>query len=162
MLPEFSLIDVNNWLIVPLLQTAGTIREIIKLTVVDSFGVTTEVGPTTGDGETDWTMFSLSPAPGGGGQTGGGAFLYVPNIAIDVLDNDEVEEVVFTRDEEANLVWANERLVTDESGVQSRMATGGGWIPHLRPARRSGSSSDRMFHPIGFHTCHGSWSGPGN
>ncbi len=121
LLPEFSLIDVNNWFVAPLLQQAGTIREIVELTVVDSFGVTTTVEPTTGDGASDWAMFSLtSGAEGRRSKGGGGAFLYVPNIAVDVLDNDGIEEVIFTRDEEANLVWANERLVTDEHGVRTR------------------------------------------
>ena len=65
-------------------------------------------------------MFSLAPADAEAPHNGGGAFLYVPNIALDVLDNDELEEVLFTRDEEANLVWASERLVTLADGTQIR------------------------------------------
>jgi hypothetical protein len=37
-----------------------------------------------------------------------------------VLDNDEVEEVHFARDEEANCVWACERLVTLSDGTRVR------------------------------------------
>ena len=120
LLPEFFFIDINNWYLAPLLQTAGTIREITGLKVVDSFGVTTDIGPSTGTGDPEWAMFSLAPGADGAPDDGGGAFLYVPNVAVDVLDNDQVEEVLFTRDEEANLVWASERLVTLGDGTQVR------------------------------------------
>jgi len=120
LLPEFFYLDINNWYLAPLLQTAGTIREITRLTVVDGFGVATNIGPSTGTGDPEWAMFSLAPADAQAPRDGGGAFLYVPNIAVDVLDNDEVEEVLFTRDEEANLVWASERLVTLADGTQIR------------------------------------------
>src|SRR5215203_4447803 len=99
LLPEFFYLDINNWYLSPLLQTAGTIRRITRLTVVDSFGVATDIGPSTGAGDPNWAMFSLAPAGSDSVNGGGGAFLYVPNIALDVLDNDEVEEVLFTRDE---------------------------------------------------------------
>jgi hypothetical protein len=123
LLPEFFFIDINNWYVAPLLQTAGTLREVTSLKVVDSFGVTTDIGPSTANGDPAWAMFSL--APGADGATvDGGAFLYVPNIAIDVLDNDPVEEVLFTRDEEANLAWASERLVTLANGTRVRNGDG--------------------------------------
>lgn len=120
LLPEFFYLDINNWYLTPLMQTAGTIREIARLTVVDSFGIATDVGPSTGAGDPEWAMFSLAPAAADSPNDGGGAFLYVPNIALDVLDNDDVEEVLFTRDEESNLVWASERLVTLGDGTRIR------------------------------------------
>jgi len=120
LLPEFFYVDINNWYIAPLLQTAGTIREITRLTIVDGFGVATDIGPSTGTGDPEWALYSLAPAKADSPGDGGGAFLYIPNIAIEVLDNDEVEEVLFTRDEEANLVWAVERLVTLADGTQVR------------------------------------------
>lgn len=124
LLPEFFFIDINNWYLAPLLQTAGTIREITSLKIVDSFGVTTEIGPSSTAGDTNWAMFSLAPSTANSPNAGGGAFLYVPNIAGDVLDNDQVEEIVFTRDEEANLVWAAERLVTLQDGTELRNGDG--------------------------------------
>lgn len=131
LLPEFFFIDINNWYIAPLLQTAGTIREITNLQVVDSFGVVTPIGPSSGTGDPEWAMFSLAPGSESAPGDGGGAFLYVPNIAVDVLDNDHVEEVLFTRDEEANLVWAIERLVTLGDGTQVR--NGDGTTPAALP-----------------------------
>lgn len=122
-LPEFFFIDINNWYIAPLLQTAGTIREIRALEVVDSFGVVKTIGPSTGDGDPDWAMFSFAPA-GEDAPATGSAYLYVPNIAVEVLDNDVLEEVLFTRDEESNLVWASERLVTLDDGTTVRNGDG--------------------------------------
>jgi hypothetical protein len=111
LLPEFVIIDSKNWYLVPLKQTAGTIREIASVKVVDGFGVVTEIGPSD---RGNWSVFSLS-----GGATNG-ALLFVPNIALDVLDNDEVEEVVLMRDEDANLVWAIERLYRGPNGEEVR------------------------------------------
>ncbi len=103
LLPEFVVIDSNNWYLVPLKQTAGTVREIVTLQVVDGFGVVTEIGPSE---RSTWRMFSMS---GESATANNGALLFVPNIALDVLDNDQLEEIVVLRDEDANLVWAVER-----------------------------------------------------
>jgi hypothetical protein len=121
LLPEFVVIDSNNWYLVPLKQTAGTVREIVSLSVVDGFGVVTEIGPSDRE---DWQMFSLSPAANDASSDGGatssvpstGVLLFVPNIALDVLDNDELEEIRFLRDEDANLVWAVERRYLGTDG----------------------------------------------
>ena len=78
-------------------------------------------------------MVDVLVAPGRGPQHRIAA-VYMPNIAIDVLDNDEVEEVVFTRDEEANLVWASERLVTLADGTPSRNGETEAPPPQPRPS----------------------------
>src|SRR5262245_34558963 len=112
LLPEFVMIDSNNWYVMPLKQTAGTIREIVSIKVVDGFGVITEIAP---GNRGSWRMFSLS---GAASAADNGALLFVPNIALDVLDNDEMEEIVLLRDEDANLVWAVERLYLGPNGEQ--------------------------------------------
>lgn len=120
LLPEFFYIDVNNWYIAPLPARAGVLREIVRVQVVDSFGVTSELGPAAGSTDGDWQMFTLSPAaPGGGASAPGldGRFLLLPNVAQAVLYNDDIEDVRFVRDEEANLVWAIEHRYTRPDGV---------------------------------------------
>jgi hypothetical protein len=114
LLPEFVVIDSKNWYLLPLKQTAGTVRELASVRVVDGFGVITEIGPSD---NSNWRLFSLSGGPSGGSS---GALLFVPNIALDVLDNDEVEEIVLMRDEDANLVWAVERLYRGPNGEEVR------------------------------------------
>jgi hypothetical protein len=129
LLPEFVVIDSNNWYLVPLKQTAGTVREIVTLKVVDGFGVVTEIGPSE---RSTWRMFSMS---GESATANNGALLFVPNIALDVLENDQLEEIVVMRDEDANLVWAVEReypgpngeavLNGDGADAQAHAAEGG-------------------------------------
>jgi hypothetical protein len=57
-------------------------------------------------------MFTIG-APGGGGFDG----LLVPPGAVAVEDGPPLEEVVFLRDEMANLAWAVERVVEGPSGL---------------------------------------------
>lgn len=73
LLPEFFFIDINNWYLAPLLQTAGTIREITSLKIVDSFGVTTEIGPSASAGDPEWAMFALAPSTASSPNDGGGS-----------------------------------------------------------------------------------------
>ena len=113
LLPEFVIIDSNNWYLVPLKQTAGTVREMVSVKIVDGFGVVTEIGSSDRGG---WQMFSLAAASGAASADGTGSLLFVPNVALDVLDNDELEELVLLRDEDANLVWAVERRYVGADG----------------------------------------------
>ena len=114
MLPEFFLIDSDNWFLAALPQTAGTIRTVESVTVTDSFGTQTVIPPTTQvEAASSWSVFALTDRTQS--ASGGGELLFVPNIAIQILENDEMEEVVFRPDEDANLVWAEERLYQDPS-----------------------------------------------
>lgn len=111
LLPEFFYTDINNWYMIPAPMPSGSVREIGSLKVTDSFGVTTTLKPI--EDET-WRVFALDPAAGKGGLSG--ASLFAPNIALDVLYNDVLEDVRFVRDEQANLVWAWEHAYTTEDG----------------------------------------------
>ncbi|MCM8530927.1 MAG: hypothetical protein NE330_07190 [Lentisphaeraceae bacterium] len=111
MLPEFFYADIKNWYITPMFMKAGSIRKITELTVIDSFGVLTNLDPATSKRKNDdWGMFVVD-----GKSNFDGRYILAPNIALDILHNDDVEEVRFARDEDANLVWAIEnRIVNDE------------------------------------------------
>jgi len=122
LLPEFFYIDVDNWYTIPAPMTAGSVREITKLLVVDSFGHVTEVPPAIQNDE-DWCIFRLSDDRGAGNHAHSGNVLFVPNIASQIVVNDDVEDVRFLRDENANLVFACEHTVTLEDGT--RILNGG-------------------------------------
>jgi hypothetical protein len=112
MLPEFFLIDSQNWFLAPLPQAAGSLRRIVSVTVTDSFGIKTAIPPTTQvETASDWSVFALTDRTQSAG--GGGELLFIPNVALQLLENDELEEVVFRPDQDANLVWAEERLYQD-------------------------------------------------
>jgi hypothetical protein len=116
LLPEFFYVDMNNWYVAPLPQPAGTLREITSVTVTDSFDVVTTLGSAANAGpDSDWSLFTLA---GSGSNASGldGRFFFVPNIATNLLHNDEIEETRFVRDEEANLTWAVETLYRAPDG----------------------------------------------
>ena len=109
LLPEFFYTDIDNWYLIPAPMPAGSVREVVTLTVTDSFCVTTELSPAADD---DWRVFSLDARDGVKARFSENA-LFAPNIAIDILDNEVIEEVRFVRDEQANLVWAWEQRFAD-------------------------------------------------
>jgi hypothetical protein len=108
-LPEFFYTDVKNWYTAPMLMTSGSLREVTNVNVVDSFGIVTNLEPATSKNNTaDWGMFVVD-----GASKFDGRYILAPNIALDILHNDEVEEVRFARDEDANLVWATENRISE-------------------------------------------------
>lgn len=115
LLPEFTFADVNNWYIIPAPMQSGALRRVSELSVVDSFGTRTNLGPVVDNAaDADWALFALDGKDGGVGLDG--ATLMAPNIALQVVENDEIEEVRFMRDESANLVWAWERQIIGADG----------------------------------------------
>lgn len=120
LLPEFFYTDMRNWHVVPAPARAGTLRRIDRVEVVDSFGVVTEIGPAADlPGGARFALFALDVRQGGGAD---GRVLFTPAIAGQVLDCDLCEEVRFTRDEGANLVWAHECTIEgpDGTGISTR------------------------------------------
>lgn len=108
LLPEFFYLDIRNWYSVPASMPSGSVREISNVTVADSFGVVTELNPIN---EKNWQMFTIDAE---GGKPGlGGEFLFAPNIALDVVRTDTLEDVRFIRDESSNMVWAWEHFYVD-------------------------------------------------
>jgi hypothetical protein len=111
LLPEFFYADINNWYTLPLTVRAGTIHEVITVTAADSFGVVTAIPPvpqTAGE----WRVFAVDAALGSSGHALDSRFMFLPNIAADITYNDDVEEIRFFRDEDANVVWAVEARYT--------------------------------------------------
>lgn len=116
LLPEFTFVDVNNWYVIPAPMASGCLRKVKSVQVIDSFGVVTSLDPIVGtDVAADWAMFALDGPDGAPGLDG--SVLMAPNIALQVVENEEVEEVRFLRDESANLVWAWERQIVDTNGL---------------------------------------------
>lgn len=141
-LPELFLTDLDNWYVLPLPCEAGTLREIVSLSVTDSFGVVTTLGPASRetDGTAEWRLFALSGLEDKGrGQDG--RFLFVPHVAGEVTENDLVEEVRFLRDEDANLVWAVEMAWRRPDGTLVRNGDSAGDVPAAAaPASAAGTT----------------------
>lgn len=108
---EFALIAGDDWFTLPVEAPVGSITRVSELTVTDTFGVTTDpVAPTTERADAEgWDMYTFDlPNHGAPG-------LFLPPVLGTSLSADPVEDVLFGRDEMANLVFGLERTV--ESGI---------------------------------------------
>lgn len=116
LIPEFFYADINNWYIAPVELPAGSVAEVADLSVTDSFGHVTKLARVS---DPDFALFELDAESGDAR-----GMLLLPNVALDILHNDEVEDVRFIRDEGANMVWAVERIYTDFSGHKVNQGDG--------------------------------------
>jgi len=122
---EFALTYGNDWIIVPLDVPFGSLSTVESVLYTTTFGEhyvvkpTTEVSP---DGR--WRMFTIAN-PAGASING----LLVPPGAVAVQDGPPIEEVLFLRDEMANMVWAIERTVQGASGCARDRSRETGDVP---------------------------------
>jgi hypothetical protein len=117
LLAQFGLIFSNDWFLIPSTVKPGTIVDTRGIVVTDNFGFHTLVEPTARrQGELglagSWSMWTLARRATAGNDT---RFLLAPALARS-LESKPVEEVVFVRDEVANLVWAIETIIPDALG----------------------------------------------
>jgi hypothetical protein len=121
-LVEFATVFGNDWFLVPVPVRYGTLNEVVSLVATDTFGEALLVGaadPTAPPGGHDpalWSMFRLSTrgAPRGAEAIARG--LLVPPVVTASTEGAALEDVLFARDEQANLVWAVERVVEGPDG----------------------------------------------
>ncbi|WP_433380545.1 hypothetical protein [Streptosporangium sp. CA-115845] len=111
MLIEFGLVYANDWFVVPFTVPVGTVASVRGLVVTDVFGERTWVSPAMSE---DWKLFRTSVAGGAGGVAGHD--LTVLDTADHIQESAPLDEVVFVRDEMANLVWAIEKTVPSPAG----------------------------------------------
>lgn len=110
---EFALTYGNDWLVVPVDVPFGSLTTVESLTYTTTFGERFRVEPTaTASPDGNWRMFAIT-APGGTASDG----LLIAPGAVAVQDGAAVEEVLFLRDEMANMCWAVERSVQGPSGA---------------------------------------------
>ncbi|WP_290870996.1 hypothetical protein, partial [Aquabacterium sp.] len=119
MVAEYALVHGNDWFMVPARVKAGGLYRVAALSVTDTFGRVTNVGPVAADPGVAWRLHGLhrqDPRAAGGPHEADGAWLCVPPPLSDTLEGGLLEEVAFARDEMANLAWAIEKRVQGSSG----------------------------------------------
>ena len=126
LLMEFALIHGNDWFLFPLPLPAGSLCFIPELTVTDVFGQTTTIeraGSGTEETWQRWDMYHLSPdgraaadAVADGSDQHGTPFLFLPPTLPRMDASPPLEEVLFLRDEMANMVWGVERTILNGLG----------------------------------------------
>lgn len=118
LLAEFGLVFSNDWFILPLAAKVGTLVDTKRLVVSDNFGFNTLI-ESTASRHTErglkgrWTMWTLTPR---GEQGRDDLRLFLAPAIGRSHQSGPVDEVVFLRDEMANLVWAAEVTIPDPLG----------------------------------------------
>lgn len=118
LLAEFGLVFSNDWFIVPLAAKIGSLIENKGIVVTDNFGFRTLVEPTARQHERlglagTWGMWTLTRRGVPGGMD---ARLFVAPAVAKALETRSLDEVLFLRDEMANLVWGVETVIPDALG----------------------------------------------
>ncbi|PVG80873.1 hypothetical protein DDE18_21055 [Nocardioides gansuensis] len=106
-LVEFSATYGNDWFTFPIPAEHGTVATVPEVLVRDTFGEHELVHVAN---DPTWSMF----VPSGPASA---PHLLVAPVTVSRLAGQVVEEVRFVRDENANLVWGLEAVVTDAAGV---------------------------------------------
>jgi hypothetical protein len=106
----------NDWFVLPLSLPVGSLTAIDSLVVTDTFGARTLLRP-LGDRtlpRPHWSMWQLAytrPADGEPIQVPATNLFFLAPALATTVEGAAVEEVLFMRDEMANLAWAIERRI---------------------------------------------------
>jgi hypothetical protein len=109
----------NDWFVVPLELPVGTLTRVDSLVVTDTFGVRSLLRPIGADAPAHFSMWQLGHrrrAGDAGIDVPRTNLFYLPPTLGGVLDGAALEDVLFMRDEMANVAWAIERTI--ESAVE--------------------------------------------
>lgn len=100
----------NDWFMIPIMLDVGTMNNIEKLKVINSFGEKVDINPEVNSG---W--FELSNETEGRDQSNRGLFL--APVLPQGLESKPIETVEFIKDEMANMAWAAETLIEGTAGI---------------------------------------------
>ncbi len=109
---EFGLVYANDWFMVPFTLPAGSIATVKGLSVTNVFGEKLWVdaaGKGLDESWKRWNMFSLNKK-GKQREPADSSLLVLPTVE-KIQEGKPLEEVIFIRDEVANMVWAIEKKI---------------------------------------------------
>jgi hypothetical protein len=132
-LAEFAMTSGDDWLGVPVDGLLGAANQVRSVELIDNYG-DRAVSPALDD--RGFTMYGVSSASGARY-----AGVVLPPVAASLLVGEAVEEILFLRDEMANMAWAIEQTVQGPSGnPRSRFneppPPPDPWPPSLTPEER--------------------------
>ena len=113
LLVEFALAYGNDWFVIPIELDVGSLYRTRSLVITDTFGVRTLIKSSSelGAPHSTWRMFQHSYTRGSGITEPASNLFFLPPSLLKSLESRPIEEVLFLRDEMANLAWAVERLI---------------------------------------------------
>ena len=112
LLVEFALAYGNDWFVIPIELEVGSLHRTRSLVITDTFGVRSLIKSCSelGEPHSRWRMFQHSNLRGSGVTVPASNLFFLPPSLLKSLESRPIEEVLFLRDEMANLAWAVERL----------------------------------------------------
>ncbi len=113
LLVDFAITYGNDWFVIPVEVPVGSICKINSLVITDTFGVRTlvpSIDQSSHPASTHWRMFKNS----GNADTPTNLFL-APTLKR-TMESKPLDEVLFLRDEMANLAWGVECIAEGVSG----------------------------------------------
>ncbi len=118
LLVEFALAYGNDWFVIPIELDVGSLYRTRSLVITDTFGVRTLIKSSSelGAPHSTWRMFQHAHVRGSRSTTPASNLFFLPPSLLKSLESRPIEEVLFLRDEMANLAWAVERLVESPAG----------------------------------------------
>ena|SRR5690349_13950534 len=168
---ELGLVYGNDWFVVPYRLPANTLCEVQSLVITDVFGDRTLIQAADEGEGNDWQRWSLFNLSNAGELGSYNRQFFLPSAVGTTLESEDLERVLFARDEMANMVWAIEEVIpdatgrgisgydaADKSGLEPAPIQGSpaairyvlgttvpeNWIPFL-PAQRPGNVQDIAF-----------------
>ncbi len=113
LLVEFALSYGNDWFVIPVELQVGSLYRCRSLVIEDTFGVRTLVKASSqlSEPNSSWRMFQQSHTRGSGlTKPASNLFFLTPSL-LKGLESKPIEEVLFLRDEMANMAWGVERII---------------------------------------------------
>jgi hypothetical protein len=133
----------NDWFVIPLDLSVGSLTSINSLVVTDTFGIRTLLRP-LGDSALAhpfWSMFQHSYTRGTIDGARSNQFFLAPTLGRS-LRSAPVEDVLFMRDEMANMAWAIERSIEGPlEQALSRVGPGGSTATAAAPVSNTSAAS---------------------
>lgn len=119
-LAEFALVYQDDWFVLPYEVETGSYATVQGILVKDVFGQQTLVKHAGESSSTstwdEWNVNNLSKYDNLQGISPAGTSLFFPPTTINKQESEPLEEVLFFRDEVANIVWALEKKMLDFRG----------------------------------------------
>ncbi|MFK7784196.1 MAG: hypothetical protein AB8B56_03715 [Crocinitomicaceae bacterium] len=120
-LAEFALVFQDDWFVLPKFVPVGSTAKVKGIVVKDVFGQHTLVqhtseSPGISSDWSSWDMYSQSEATTSEGVDTTDDSLFFAPTTHDMMIGDTLEEVVFIRDEMANMVFAIEKKIWSDLG----------------------------------------------
>jgi hypothetical protein len=119
LLVEFALTYGNDWFVAPIELPVGSLSKTSSLVVTNTFGEQFLVRPSAEAGAqfASWRMFELTQTASrtGADAIADASLFLLPPALVKTIESRPIEEVLFLRDEMANMAWGVERIIESTS-----------------------------------------------